>query len=406
MRSLAEEARAARRGAVLDEAAQEINRAGVSGASFAAIARRVGLTRASLYNYCSDREDLAYQCYLRACTLTQADLRRAAATPGSGLDRLIAFLRLTLDFEHPPMAALSAPGFLSPNHQAEVRSAQAANVQALSDIIKQGIHDGSMRACDVDLACQAVWGMLAWAPLSRIWTGNSGESFAIRMAAALPAVIVDGIAAGGAADIDAAPTLPAVAEALRGQTDDRREVLAKAASRLFNQRGVDGVSLDDVAAALGATKGLVYHHFAGKLDLVAHCYERAFRIYDAVMTVAEGADSGLAASRLVLELNGQAQLADLHPLSLSTGFESLPATLQKRSADRTNQLTHRAEELGRRGVRDGSLKPFDLQPTSLAAAGVFSYLAKWLPDGDNRPPAAVAREVANVFLYGLRRRPG
>ena len=60
-RSLSDEAREARHRAVLDEATIEFMRSGVSSAELALIARRVGLTRAALYNYCSDRYDLVYQ---------------------------------------------------------------------------------------------------------------------------------------------------------------------------------------------------------------------------------------------------------------------------------------------------------------------------------------------------------
>ena len=59
------------------------------------------------------------------------------------------------------------------------------------------------------------------------------------------------------------------------------ETVLATASRLFNRRGIDGVSLDDVTAELGATKGALYHYFEDKADLVRRCYERAFDFYEA-----------------------------------------------------------------------------------------------------------------------------
>ena len=47
------------------------------------------------------------------------------------------------------------------------------------------------------------------------------------------------------------------------------------ASRLFNERGLDGASLDQIAAALGATKGALYHYFSDKRELILRCYERS-----------------------------------------------------------------------------------------------------------------------------------
>ena len=48
------------------------------------------------------------------------------------------------------------------------------------------------------------------------------------------------------------------------------------ASQLFNRRGIDGVSLDDITAELGATKGALYHYLDNKADLVVRCYRRSF----------------------------------------------------------------------------------------------------------------------------------
>src|SRR5919198_1904523 len=47
----------------------------------------------------------------------------------------------------------------------------------------------------------------------------------------------------------------------------RRELIVEAAGRLFGERGYDGARLDDVAAAAGVTKPVLYRHFDSKRDL-------------------------------------------------------------------------------------------------------------------------------------------
>jgi AcrR family transcriptional regulator len=54
----------------------------------------------------------------------------------------------------------------------------------------------------------------------------------------------------------------------------RRAELLQAAERLFLERGIDGASIDDVAAAAGVAKGTVYLYFASKDELVAAVRER------------------------------------------------------------------------------------------------------------------------------------
>jgi AcrR family transcriptional regulator len=56
--------------------------------------------------------------------------------------------------------------------------------------------------------------------------------------------------------------------------DQRRAVIAEAAGRLFGERGYDGTRLDDVAAAAGVTKPILYRHFADKEGLYLALLER------------------------------------------------------------------------------------------------------------------------------------
>jgi TetR/AcrR family transcriptional repressor of nem operon len=54
-----------------------------------------------------------------------------------------------------------------------------------------------------------------------------------------------------------------------------REQIVEAASRLFRQKGITGVSVADVMAACGLTVGGFYKHFKSKDALVAEAIERA-----------------------------------------------------------------------------------------------------------------------------------
>ena len=48
---------------------------------------------------------------------------------------------------------------------------------------------------------------------------------------------------------------------------ERRELIVEAAGRLFGERGYDGTRLDDIAAAAGVTKPILYRHFDSKREL-------------------------------------------------------------------------------------------------------------------------------------------
>jgi AcrR family transcriptional regulator len=55
---------------------------------------------------------------------------------------------------------------------------------------------------------------------------------------------------------------------------ERRELIVKAAGRLFGERGYEGARVDDVAAAAGVTKPIVYRHFDDKRALYLSLLER------------------------------------------------------------------------------------------------------------------------------------
>jgi AcrR family transcriptional regulator len=53
----------------------------------------------------------------------------------------------------------------------------------------------------------------------------------------------------------------------RLSVDERRDELIEAALELFSHRPPEEISIDDVAAAAGASRALVYHYFGGKQEL-------------------------------------------------------------------------------------------------------------------------------------------
>lgn len=56
------------------------------------------------------------------------------------------------------------------------------------------------------------------------------------------------------------------------QSDSARSDILRAAAICFNERGYASTSIDDVARSLGATKGMVYHHYRSKADLFADVF--------------------------------------------------------------------------------------------------------------------------------------
>src|SRR6476646_6538975 len=73
--------------------------------------------------------------------------------------------------------------------------------------------------------------------------------------------------------------------------DSRQEIL-RTAARLFQQRGYDATSMNDVAAALKLSKGGLYHHFQSKDEILFNLVNHAMditqaRVIDGVKGIAD-----------------------------------------------------------------------------------------------------------------------
>jgi AcrR family transcriptional regulator len=75
-----------------------------------------------------------------------------------------------------------------------------------------------------------------------------------------------------------------------------REQLLAVGRRLFQERSFDEISIDDIAAAAGVSKGLLYHYFEGKRGLyVATLRAEAATLLAATEPRPDELDSGLDA---------------------------------------------------------------------------------------------------------------
>lgn len=63
----------------------------------------------------------------------------------------------------------------------------------------------------------------------------------------------------------------------RKQADLNREIIVEAATRLFRERGLHGISVIDVMAAAGLTHGGFYGHFESREALAQEASGRAFK---------------------------------------------------------------------------------------------------------------------------------
>src|ERR1035438_1439629 len=61
----------------------------------------------------------------------------------------------------------------------------------------------------------------------------------------------------------------------RGRPGYDLESVLRAAVEVFNERGYDGASMEDLSKRLGVAKSAIYHHVSGKEELLQMALDRA-----------------------------------------------------------------------------------------------------------------------------------
>lgn len=402
--------RLAQHAALLDAAAEQINLSGAASISLADLSARIGVTRSGMYYYCADAADLVFQCYVRSCARLQADLNAVASGPGKADEKLAALVRAVLGPDRLTIAVLNDLAFLPDALQTDIARRTGENVRALAGILTDGGKAGVLRPLDANLTARLVLNCLSFTLVSKPWLSRQDDHRArAHYAETVVSLMLDGLA------LDPDPRIRCdirydalMARSInafdRQQTAElKSDQIIAAASRLFNAKGLDGVRLDDVSAAIGASKGAVYHHFRDKTDLIERCYERGFDLYDLIMeTGMKAGTTPLERFAVVQHLNTQAQLSVAAPLSLQPGLSQLRPSKRGALTRRAQALNNIAARVLGEGMRDGTCRPLDAALTPQVLAGYFLGLPQIMPAGAD--PTAVADFVVNLAAFGLRAR--
>ena len=111
----------------------------------------------------------------------------------------------------------------------------------------------------------------------------------------------------------------ATARRSRLTIDERREQLVRLGTEIFSERPFDEVSIDDIAAAAGISKGLLYHYFPSKRDF----YVEIVRFSAAEMEALTEPDPSLEpAARLQASLDRYLDYVETHARGYTTVLQA------------------------------------------------------------------------------------
>lgn len=156
-----------KREALLKAATAVFNRKGYAGASLDEVVESLNVTKGAFYHYVSSKDDLLLRCHERSLDLMTGLMRSIDERGETGWEKVELTIRSVIELHcggHGPIAIFSGLNSLSPPKRAQVAERFKRTGSLFMSFIKQGIADGSIRACDVLFAHGAIVGSTVWLP--------------------------------------------------------------------------------------------------------------------------------------------------------------------------------------------------------------------------------------------------
>jgi AcrR family transcriptional regulator len=175
---------------------------------------------------------------------------------------------------------------------------------------------------------------------------------------------------------------------------------------VFNERGYDGTSMGDLAAALGISKSSIYHHVAGKSALLELALDRALTALFAVLEEPASV-RGPARQRLehVLRRSVEVLDAELPFVTLLLRVRG-NSEVELAALDRRREFDRRVAALVDEAVAEGALRR-DLDPALVTKLvfGTVNSLVEWYRPDRGSSVDEVADTLVTLVLRGLERAP-
>nr|WP_278045272.1 TetR/AcrR family transcriptional regulator [Actinomadura roseirufa] len=191
--------------------------------------------------------------------------------------------------------------------------------------------------------------------------------------------------------------------ARRGRPGYDRESLLRVAVTVFNERGYDGTSMDELSRRLGITKSAIYYHVASKDELLQLAVDRAldglFAAYDEAAAV-----EGRAIDRLEHLVRASVTvLVDRLPFVTLLLRVRGNTPVEKRALARRREFDRLVSALVARAEAEGDIRP-DIDPAIAGRLlfGLVNSLVEWYSPRGGAGREEIADALCKVAFDGLR----
>lgn len=183
--------------------------------------------------------------------------------------------------------------------------------------------------------------------------------------------------------------------------NQKQDFICQVASGLFNKKGFDATSLDEVAAQLAISKPSIYYYYTNKSELLLGCYNRTLDICEGILEDARAMPgSGLDKVCAFTE-----QLIILHcssgNVAVVNEIDALPDHEVNTIRKRSHALTRSLESFVELGVQDGSIQPLLVPIVTRFMMGSVNWMPKWHREDGKYTPEEIAASYIALLKNGI-----
>ena len=192
---------------------------------------------------------------------------------------------------------------------------------------------------------------------------------------------------------------------MQRRRDATRVAILRAAGRIFRERGFAETSMRDIAAAADLSVANLYHHFAGKDEILFFCQDRSLDLMLAAVAEARRLPAA-GPDRLhhVLRAHAEAVLDEVEGAVAHLATESLSDPLRRRIVAKRDRYERALRSLVAAGADPDALNG-DVAVLTRAMLGALNWTTTWFRPEGERSAEAVARTIADYLVRGLGSQP-
>lgn len=186
------------------------------------------------------------------------------------------------------------------------------------------------------------------------------------------------------------------------QREAKRNAVLTTAAEMFNERGFQATSLDDIAARLHVSKPTLYYYVKNKDEILLECVRKGLHMtLDGIEASRKAGGNALDQLRACMQVYAGIVVQPFGMCLIRVGDEQVPDGSRKELRRMKSAIDQEFRKLVALGVAQGLLRPCDPKMAAFVIAGALSWIGRWYQEGGQYTPAQIAEQCIEQLLVGV-----